>query len=65
MEDRDDSASRAALTNPLTGLPFSAKYFKIRKQREKLPAWGFLEKLEELLHKTNVVIIEGETGSYV
>ena len=49
--------------NPLTGNPFSKRYYEILKDRKKLPVFDFLNTLEEALEKTQVLIVEGETGS--
>lgn len=47
--------------NPLTGGPFSKRYYDILKDRKKLPVLDFLDTLEEALEKTQVLIVEGET----
>jgi HrpA-like RNA helicase len=52
-----------ARTNPLTGQPFSQKYYTIKEKREALPVWKYLEDIGEQLQKSQIVIIEGETGS--
>lgn len=49
--------------NPLTGQPFSNRYYSILKDRKKLPVMEFLDTLEEAVEKNQVVIVEGETGS--
>lgn len=49
--------------NPLTGIPFSKRYYEILNDRKKLPVFDFLNTLEEALEKTQVLIVEGETGS--
>lgn len=50
-------------SNPLTGVAFSDKYFKILEGRKKLPVFEYLDKLEKAVDENQVVIIEGETGS--
>lgn len=69
-DDGDDGVSgggpggsRAAVTNPLTGKPFSRRYFEIRETRLKLPVSEYLEQLVEAMKKHQVIIVEGETGS--
>ena len=49
--------------NPLTGQPFSNRYYSILEDRKKLPVMEFLDTLEEAMEKNQVVIVEGETGS--
>ena len=49
--------------NPLTGQPFSNRYYSILEDRKKLPVMEFLDTLEEAVEKNQVVIVEGETGS--
>ena len=49
--------------NPYTQQLYSQKYYKILKQRKKLPAYKAREKFMELIKRNNVVVIEGETGS--
>eukprot|EP01029_Cantina_marsupialis_P016210 TRINITY_DN3601_c1_g1_i1.p1 TRINITY_DN3601_c1_g1~~TRINITY_DN3601_c1_g1_i1.p1 ORF type:complete len:722 (+),score=268.55 TRINITY_DN3601_c1_g1_i1:58-2223(+) len=51
------------LVHPLTGRPFTQKYFEIRKFREKLPVWSFLDEIESQLKAEQVIVVEGETGS--
>ena len=50
-------------SNPLTGVPFSKRYYSILKERKKLPVYEFLDTLEEAVDKNQVIIVEGETGS--
>ena len=59
------SATTSTTLNPLTGRPFSTRYYDILKVRKKLPVFQFLDQLEKLLkdEKHRVVIVEGETGS--
>jgi len=56
-------AEDIARANPLTGKPFSPRYFTIRKKREALPVWKYLEEIGAQLEKSQIIIIEGETGS--
>ena len=57
------SAKRVPTVNPLNGRPFSSTYHELREQRMKLPVSGFLDDLEKRLRTSQVVIVEGETGS--
>ena len=52
-----------AHVNPLTGQAFSQRYYKIKEKREALPVWKYLEEIGSQLEKSQVIIIEGETGS--
>lgn len=49
--------------NILTGLSYSQRYYEILKQRKTLPAWEAKEQLVEILKETNILILQGETGS--
>lgn len=49
--------------NPLTGRTYSEKYFSIKAKREALPVWRYLDEIGNQLKKSQVIIIEGETGS--
>ena len=49
--------------NPLTQRPYSAKYLSILEGRKKLPAWEYLEEFARMLRESQVVIVEGTTGS--
>ncbi len=49
--------------NPLTGSPYTPKYYEILSKRKKLPAWEAKEQLLLLIQKYQVVILQGETGS--
>jgi len=53
----------APALNPLTGRPFTARYAAIRAVRAGLPAWGALPEFERALRASQVVIVEGATGS--
>lgn len=57
--DTDDDAK----FNPLTGLPYSQRYFGILKFRKKLPAWDAKEQFLMLMKKYQIIILQGETGS--
>nr|XP_026694330.1 pre-mRNA-splicing factor ATP-dependent RNA helicase DHX15 [Ciona intestinalis] len=50
-------------TNPLTGLPFTQKYYDILKKRLGLPVWEYKEEFMMLLAKHQTIVLVGETGS--
>ena len=41
--------------NPLTGQPFSNRYYSILEDRKKLPVMEFLDTLEEAVEKNQVI----------
>ncbi len=41
-------------SNPLTGLPFTPRYYDILKKRMVLPVWEYREKFMEQLHQNQV-----------
>jgi pre-mRNA-splicing factor ATP-dependent RNA helicase DHX15/PRP43 len=49
--------------NPYTNKPYSERYRKILATRLKLPVYQFRKELLEAVHKNQVVVVEGETGS--
>lgn len=49
--------------NPLTGKVFSARYQKLLKQRQALPVTSFLDQVDDMVRKNQVIVLEGETGS--
>ena len=50
-------------TNFLNNKPFSKKYYEILSKRKELPAWDAKEKLFKLIHDSQILILQGETGS--
>jgi len=52
-----------ATLNPVTGRPYSRRYFEILEKRKSLPVFGYLDDLEAKLKENRVVVVEGETGS--
>lgn len=57
------SSSAAPGINPLTGRPYSQRYFQILESRKKLPVWEQREQFFELMGKTQTMVLVGETGS--
>jgi pre-mRNA-splicing factor ATP-dependent RNA helicase DHX15/PRP43 len=49
--------------NPWTGRAFSSKYYEILSKRQQLPVYEFKDELQLKVSQSQVVIIEGETGS--
>jgi pre-mRNA-splicing factor ATP-dependent RNA helicase DHX15/PRP43 len=49
--------------NPLTGRPFSHRYFEILKNRQNLPVWQAKEQFIKLLNEHKTMVLIGETGS--
>lgn len=49
--------------NPLTGLPYSNKYYEILKKRMQLPVWEYKEAFMKTLNDNQVTVLVGETGS--
>ncbi|KAL2916218.1 DEAH-box ATP-dependent RNA helicase prp43 [Polyrhizophydium stewartii] len=50
-------------TNPFTGEAFSEQYRRILKQRRNLPVHKQREEFLKLMHKNQVLVLVGETGS--
>jgi len=57
------AAAMDGTTNPLTGRPFSANYYKLLGTRKKLPVYQFLDDLLAKVKESQTVVVEGETGS--
>jgi pre-mRNA-splicing factor ATP-dependent RNA helicase DHX15/PRP43 len=58
-----DLMSSPGACNPLTHRPYSSRFTSIRSVREGLPAWSALPEFERALRESQVVIVEGATGS--
>lgn len=50
-------------SNPLTGRPYSKRYFDILSKRKNLPAWEARKDFLKLIKKNQAVVLVGETGS--
>jgi pre-mRNA-splicing factor ATP-dependent RNA helicase DHX15/PRP43 len=49
--------------NPLTGHPFTQKYWNLLQTRTKLPVWSKKAEFMRLLDQCQCILIEAETGS--
>ena len=49
--------------NPYNGKSFTARFYEILKGRKTLPVWAQREEFVEKLHKNQIVLLVGETGS--
>jgi len=49
--------------NPLTGRPYSKRYYDILSKRKNLPAWEARKDFLKLIKKNQAVVLVGETGS--
>lgn len=49
--------------NPYTGMMFTPRYAELLKKRTQLPVWEYKDKFMELIHKHQIVVLVGETGS--
>ena len=59
----DAASASSAMNNPLTGKPFSPRYWDILKGRKELPVYKFMDELKTKVRNNKVIIVEGETGS--
>lgn len=50
-------------TNPLTGRPYSARYFEILEKRRRLPVWEQRDEFLRLCAAHTTLVLVGETGS--
>uniref|UniRef100_A0A183BVI5 RNA helicase n=1 Tax=Globodera pallida TaxID=36090 RepID=A0A183BVI5_GLOPA len=58
-EQKPDLSKR----NPLSGRPYSQRFWDLLKKRMGLPVWEYREKFLDLLNKTQCITLVGETGS--
>lgn len=54
---------QAALKRSYEALQRSPEYAKMLQQRQRLPAWGMRDQIVDLIRKSRVTIVCGETGS--
>lgn len=59
----EPAAEGSSSTNPWTGLPYSAQYFKILETRKTLPVWEQKVAFNNYLRDHQVIVLQGETGS--
>eukprot|EP00897_Mesotaenium_endlicherianum_P010641 jgi/Mesen1/9605/ME000659S08976 len=52
-----------SVMNPYTGRPYSARYYDIFEKRRTLPVWQQKQEFVEMLHKNQIIVLVGETGS--
>ena len=49
--------------NPLSGKPYSQRFFQILETRKKLPVWEQREQFFDMIKKNQTMVLVGETGS--
>ncbi|CAK0807195.1 unnamed protein product, partial [Prorocentrum cordatum] len=49
--------------NPLTGVPYTRRFYELLEARQKLPAWAAREDFLRLVHSNQVTILVGSPGS--
>lgn len=57
------AVTMAQQLNPLTGLPYSNRYYELFRKRIALPVWEYREKFFEYLSTHQILVLVGETGS--
>ncbi|KAH9362667.1 hypothetical protein HPB48_001236 [Haemaphysalis longicornis] len=57
------TVTMAQQLNPLTGLPYSNRYYELFRKRIALPVWEYREKFFEYLGTHQILVLVGETGS--
>lgn len=53
----------AAGVNPMTGRPFSQRYYDILAKRKTLPVYEFRDQFTQMVTDNQVLVLVGETGS--
>jgi len=65
--DLDSAASSSApanpSTNPFNGRPYSDRYYSILEKRKTLPVWEQRAEFLKVFGSTQIMILQGETGS--
>lgn len=68
--DIDDDSSRkvrkdesVGTINPLTGRPYSQRFYDILEKRRKLPVWEQKADFERIMQENQIMVLVGETGS--
>ncbi|XP_064466318.1 putative pre-mRNA-splicing factor ATP-dependent RNA helicase PRP1 isoform X3 [Ornithodoros turicata] len=49
--------------NPLTGLPYTSRYYELFRKRIALPVWEYRDKFFAYLSTNQILVLVGETGS--
>jgi len=49
--------------NPLTGLPYTRRFYELLERRQRLPTWSAREDILKLIQKHQAIVLAGETGS--
>ncbi|KAG1666715.1 putative ATP-dependent RNA helicase prh1 [Nymphon striatum] len=49
--------------NPYTNKPYTKRYYQLLQKRKKLPVWQYKDQFMDMLHKNQISIVIGETGS--
>ncbi|KAL3090174.1 hypothetical protein niasHS_006626 [Heterodera schachtii] len=60
---REETQIDLSKRNPLTGRPYTQRFWDLLKKRMGLPVWDYREKFMELLNKNQCITLVGETGS--
>jgi pre-mRNA-splicing factor ATP-dependent RNA helicase DHX15/PRP43 len=53
----------AVQINPYSGMMYTPRYYELLKKRRQLPVWEYKDKFTELIHKHQIIVLVGETGS--
>jgi len=62
-QSRFDVKAEDDTINPWTERPYSSRYYEILQKRKQLPVYEFKADLQDKIRKSQVIIVEGETGS--
>lgn len=57
------AGSSSSGVNPWTAKPWTPRYHSILQKRKQLPVYEFKEQFEDKIRSSQIVIVEGETGS--
>lgn len=57
------SGSAESGMNPYNGKPYSERYYNILEKRKTLPVWEQREEFQKTFASTQILILQGETGS--
>ncbi|CAE8645356.1 unnamed protein product, partial [Polarella glacialis] len=63
MQQREStSGEKGQNMNPLTGAPYTPRFYYLLEKRQKLPAWAARQDFLRLLQSNQVVVLVGEPG---